>query len=82
MRPDRLTTTAQQALADAQSDAMSRGNAEVGGLHILAALVADAASPASSMLGKVGLEPRRVLQAVQGELSRLPTVSGAAPVGG
>ncbi len=82
MRPDRLTTTAQQALADAQSDAMGRQHAEVGGLHVLAALVGDASSPASSMLTKVGLEPRRVLQAAQGELSRLPTVSGAAPVGG
>ncbi len=82
MRPDRLTTTAQQALADAQGDAMSRQHAEVGGLHILSALVSDASSPASSMLAKIGLEPRRALQAVQGELSRLPTVSGAAPMGG
>jgi ATP-dependent Clp protease ATP-binding subunit ClpB len=44
MRTDRLTTAAQQALADAQSDAMGRSHAEVNGLHILHALVKDKTS--------------------------------------
>ena len=39
MNPDRMTTTAQQTLATAQADAVSRGNPEVGGLHVLAALL-------------------------------------------
>lgn len=35
MRMDRLTTLAQQAIADAQSASMSHSHAEVGTLHLL-----------------------------------------------
>ena len=35
MRQDRLTTLAQQALADAQSDAAARSNPEIAGLHLV-----------------------------------------------
>ncbi len=56
MRPDRLTTTAQQALADAQTDAASRGNPEVTGLHILRALLEDKNGPGVSIMNS---PPRR-----------------------
>ena len=79
MRMDRFTTLAQEALAQAQSEATSRQHAEVGGLHILAAVLADKASPAWSILGRVGVDPARVLQATQAELSRLPSASGGSP---
>ncbi|GJQ28989.1 MAG: chaperone protein ClpB [Phycisphaerae bacterium] len=82
MRPDRLTVTAQQALTDAQSDAMTRGNPEVGGLHILAALVKDRAGPGWAVLSKAGVEPSRVAQVVDAELSRLPRASGNAAAAG
>ncbi len=49
MRLDRFTTMAQEALAAAQSRAASDGHAEVGGLHILAAVLADKGSPAWSI---------------------------------
>ena len=82
MRTDRLTTAAQQALADAQSGAMGRSHAEVNGLHVLAALVEDKAGPAWSILEKAGVRPDRVAQVVEAELSRQPTVSSNAGAAG
>ncbi len=78
MRTDRLTTAAQQALADAQSDAMGRSHAEVNGLHVLHALVKDKGSPAQSILEKAGARPDRIAQVAEAELSRQPTVSSNA----
>ncbi len=78
MKMDRFTTSAQQSLSDAQSDAMGRGNPEVAGLHLLAALVKDRNSPGWSILTKAGFEPLRVGQMAQAELSRLPKVSGSS----
>ncbi|MBL8762008.1 MAG: AAA family ATPase [Phycisphaerae bacterium] len=78
MRMDRLTTTAQQALADAQSLALRRSNPEVGGLHVLSALLSDRGGPAFSVIAKAGSEPSRVAPVVDAELSRLPTTSSGA----
>ena len=75
MRMDRLTTTAQQALADAQSLAVQRSHPEVAGLHVLSALLSDRSGPAFSVIAKAGSEPARVAQVVDAEWSRLPTTS-------
>ena len=82
MRPDRLTTVAQQALADAQSDAMSRGNPEVTGLHVLHALLNERGSTSNSILAKAGADAARAAQITQSELGRLPKVSGNAAQAG
>ncbi|MEM0983656.1 MAG: AAA family ATPase [Planctomycetota bacterium] len=78
MRPDRFTTIAQQALADAQSAAVQRQHPEVGSLHLLAALTAERGGPVWSILEKSGVEPARVNQIAEAELSRLPTTSSGA----
>ena len=78
MQPDKLTTTAQQALADAQRAAMGRNHPEVGGLHVLWALVEDKAGPVAAILGKAGVDAGRVRQVVEGELGRIPTTSAGA----
>jgi ATP-dependent Clp protease ATP-binding subunit ClpB len=78
MRPDRMTTAAQQALADAQSLASTRSNPEVGALHVLAAMLSDRNGPAWSVLTKVGADPARVAQLVDAEVSRLPSTSSGA----
>jgi ATP-dependent Clp protease ATP-binding subunit ClpB len=75
MRPDRLTTTAQQALADAQTDAASRGNPEVTGLHILRALLEDKNGPGVSIMNKAGVDASRVAQVVEAALKSLPVTS-------
>ncbi len=78
MRMDRFTTAAQQALADAQSDAMGRSNPEVLGLHLLGALLADAHGPARAILARAGANADRAAQICVTEAARLPTVSGGA----
>ncbi|MCC7387950.1 MAG: AAA family ATPase [Phycisphaerales bacterium] len=78
MQPDKLTTTAQQALADAQRAAMGRNHPEVGGLHVLAALAADKSGPVVAILGKAGVDAARVRQIADAELGRIPTTSSGA----
>ena len=82
MRPDKFTTAAQQVLADAQVKAISASHAEVEGLHILASLIDDKEGAAGSILGKAGIDPKRLEGLVSAELGRLPTVSGNAGQGG
>ncbi|MBX9738109.1 MAG: hypothetical protein K2X32_14400, partial [Phycisphaerales bacterium] len=77
MRPDRFTTTAQQALADAQADAGTRQHAEITPLHLLGSLLADKSGPTWSLLAKAGADAGRAATFVQSELGRLPTVQGA-----
>ncbi len=78
MRPDRLTTLAQQALADAQSDALGRSNPEVLGLHVLGALLKEKGGAASSIISKAGGDPARLRGIVESELGRLPKTSSGA----
>ena len=81
MNPERLTSTAQEVLAAAQSAAAGASHPEVGGLHVLAALLEDRSGPAWSVLQKAGADPERISGIVRGELSRLPTVSGGSSGG-
>ncbi|MGD1916136.1 MAG: ATP-dependent Clp protease ATP-binding subunit [Phycisphaerales bacterium] len=78
MTPDRFTTTAQQVLSAAQASAMGAGHAEVGSLHLLAAMLEDKSGPAASVLEKSGVRADRVSQVVEAELKSLPTTSSAA----
>jgi len=88
MRPDRLTTTAQQALATSQQDAAARGNPEITGLHLLSAMLRGeggeggagaiggeggaSRGPSWSLLEKTGADVRRLDTLVRSELDRLP----------
>ncbi|MFM9995357.1 MAG: ATP-dependent Clp protease ATP-binding subunit [Phycisphaerales bacterium] len=85
MKPDRLTTTAQQVLAEAQSDAASRSNPEVTGLHVLDALVSERAGdagPGRGVIERAGADARRIASIVSTELGRLPTASSGAGMPG
>ena len=76
MRTDRFTTLAQEALAGAQSLAMSASHGTLTPLHVLAALLEDRNATARTVLAKAGANPDRVADIVDAELRRLPTVSG------
>ncbi|MEL7473135.1 MAG: Clp protease N-terminal domain-containing protein, partial [Planctomycetota bacterium] len=82
MRPDRFTTLAQQAIAEAQSLASRRGHPELVGLHVLSALLEDASGPVASVLPRVGADVARLLTITHSEVDKLPTVEGAQPAGG
>ncbi len=84
MRMDRFTTMAQQTLADAQQDAVSRQNSEVTPLHVLSAMLKERGSTTWSILeraaGATGTQ--RLSQVVGSELDRLPKIGGSAGVAG
>jgi ATP-dependent Clp protease ATP-binding subunit ClpB len=78
MRQDRLTTLAQEVVSEAQGDAARRGNPEVSGLHILAALLKDRSGPGWSVISKTGGDAARIASITTSELDRQPKVSGGA----
>ena len=78
MRMDKLTTLAQQALAQAQQSAMGSSNPEVGSLHVLDALIEDKNGPVVSILKKLGVNADQIAQITKSELGRLPTTTSGA----
>src|SRR5690606_26480225 len=76
MRFDKLTTKFQQALADAQSLAARNDNPYIEPVHVLAALLSDSDSGASSLLARAGVAVNRLQPALQDALKRLPQVQG------
>jgi ATP-dependent Clp protease ATP-binding subunit ClpB len=77
MRYDKLTTKFQQALADAQSAAARADHPYIEPVHVLAALLADPDSGASSLLARAGVAVNRVGPALEAVLSGLPQVQSA-----
>jgi ATP-dependent Clp protease ATP-binding subunit ClpB len=73
-----MTTMAQQALGAAQQRAMGAGHPEVGGLHVLGALIEDRNGVGASVVGRIGAPLEKVRALVDGELKRLPTTSSGA----
>ncbi|MEM9064980.1 MAG: AAA family ATPase [Planctomycetota bacterium] len=84
MRPDRMTNAAQGVLAEAQTLAAGERHPEVGGLHVLSALVDDSAGggPALAVIRKLGSDLTRLRGMIESELGRLPKVEGQTPQGG
>jgi ATP-dependent Clp protease ATP-binding subunit ClpB len=78
MSMDKLTTLAQEALAKAQQTSMGTSNPEVGGLHVLGALMEDANGPVAAILSKIGAPVAQMAQIVKSELGRLPKTSSGA----
>ncbi len=78
MRMEKLTTLAQQALAQAQQLAMKESNPEVGSLHVLDALIEDANGPAVGILKKIGVPIAQLTKIVKSEIGRLPKTSSGA----
>ena len=78
MRMDKLTTLAQQALAQAQQSALGNSNPEVGSLHVLDALIEDSNGPVMAILKKIGVNTAQIAQITTSEIGRLPTTSSGA----
>jgi ATP-dependent Clp protease ATP-binding subunit ClpB len=76
LRPERLTIKAQEAFRDAGEDARTRGNPVVNDAHLFAALLAQDEGVVQPLLQKAGLNVTALKQAVERELTRLPTQSG------
>ncbi len=76
MRLDKLTTKLQEALADAQSQAVGNDNQYIEPSHLALALLAQDDGGARSLLQRAGVNVVSFNSALQHALTRLPKVSG------
>jgi len=79
MRFDKLTTKFQEALAEAQSLAVSRDNPYMEAVHVLAAMLAQTDGP-KALLARAGVNTQRLQTALDAELAKLPQVQGGEQV--
>ncbi len=79
MRLDKLTTTFQEALAEAQSLAVTRDNPYIEPVHVLSAMLGQADGP-KALLARAGVNAGKVQAALEDALKRLPQVQGGEPV--
>jgi ATP-dependent Clp protease ATP-binding subunit ClpB len=78
MRYDKLTIKSQEALAEAQSQASSRGHSEILPAHLLRALLAQPEGSTVPVLQKLGVSIERLQSELERVLGALPKVSGGA----
>jgi ATP-dependent Clp protease ATP-binding subunit ClpB len=76
MRLDKLTTKLQEALSDAQSQAVGNDNQYIESVHLLIALLNQDDGSARSLLQRAGVNVNGLANALKGSLARLPKVTG------
>src|SRR5690349_17993981 len=76
MRIDKLTTKFQQALADAQSQALAHDNGFIEPQHLLLALLGQEDGGTPSILQRAGVNVAPLKKALEDAISRLPKVEG------
>jgi len=79
MRVDKLTTKFQEALAEAQSLAVTRDNPYIEPAHLLAAMLAQTDGP-KALLDRAGANSAGLRTAMETALGGLPQVQGGGPV--
>ena len=75
MRIDKLTTTLQEALGEAQSLAVTRDNPYIEPVHVLTAMLAQADGP-KALLARAGVNVGQLQNALEDALKRQPQVQG------
>src|SRR6476646_10696144 len=76
MRFDKFTTKLQQALADAQSLALSNDNGFVEPVHLLSSLLTQDDAGTASLLSRAGVNVPALKAATEKAIARLPKVEG------
>ena len=76
MRQDKLTTKFQEALAEAQSQALAHDNQFIEPVHLLAAVLADSEGSSKSLLERAGVSASQLAREANAAVERLPKVSG------
>ncbi|HEX7625074.1 MAG TPA: Clp protease N-terminal domain-containing protein, partial [Anaeromyxobacteraceae bacterium] len=79
MRPEKLTTKAQEALQAAAAQARRRDHQAIDVEHLVLALLEQEDGIARPVLEKIGAEPSRVAAHLEDELRATPKVAGAEP---
>ena len=80
-RFEKLTTKAQEAIANAQTMAGSAGNPEIGPLHLLGSLLHETDGIVRPVLEKSGVPIQQLVEMVESELKRLPSSSSGSTPG-
>ena len=78
MRTDRFTQRATEAIVSAQQLAETEGNPQLEVAHLMLVLVEQPDGVVPAVLGRIGVTPATVAQALRAELATLPKVSGTA----
>ena len=74
---DKLTVKAQEAVQRAQRDAEQRGNQQLQPLHLLYGLLTETDGIVRPLLEAIGIKQSQLEEMVEGEVKRLPSVSGS-----
>jgi ATP-dependent Clp protease ATP-binding subunit ClpB len=81
-RPDKLTIKAQEAVQRAQQFAEDQGHSQLLPLHLLKALLDEEQGIMKPLMQKIGVNLGQLQSMVDGEIGRLPKVSGTAAQAG
>ena len=76
MRLDKLTTKLQEALSDAQSQAVGNDNQNIDPVHLLIALLSQEDGGSRSLLQRAGVNLGGLSSALKSAMDRLPKVTG------
>ncbi len=76
MNPERLTQKSQEALSEAQNEAIRRGHQQVDLEHLLAALLATPEGLVPRLLSRLEIPVENLAAGLERELARLPAVAG------
>ncbi|MHB8780500.1 MAG: ATP-dependent chaperone ClpB [Candidatus Geothermincolia bacterium] len=76
MRFDKLTVKAQEALMEAQSQALTRDQQQVEVEHLLAGLLQQPEGTVKALLGKLGVDAGALASEIAAELDKVPRVYG------
>ena len=77
-RFEKLTTKAQEAVANAQAMAGGKGHPEITTLHLLASLLEETSGIVLPVISKIGAPVEQLKQMVNSEIERLPSASGGS----
>ena len=77
-RFEKLTTKGQEAVANAQSQALSSGNPEITPLHLLQSLLSESDGVIKPLLEKMNVPTGQLSSMVESELGRMPSTSGGS----
>ncbi len=75
---EKLTTSAQAAVANAQTLAGGKGHAEIAPLHLLLALLKEAGGIVPAVIDKIGNARSQLTSTVESEVERLPSSNSAS----
>ena len=76
MRPDKLTTQFQMALADAQSLAVGRDHQFIEPVHVLTTMLEQDSATIPNLLKSAGADLAQIKSKLASALKRIPTVTG------